>query len=358
MKKNVNISINSSYLSDKSTLISSDNDLNINKFKLPKMDTSKHKNIRYKNDHNNLEYNLIKKIGQGTFGKVYLSKIMQNNIETKVAIKKIYDDKRFHNREIEINNILSKDNHPNIVQVLDRYEENTNSIICIVMEYMPRNLKNILDELLSRDLRLKLSHANTYMYQLANALDYIHKKNILHRDLKPENILINPLNNVLKLADFGSAKQIIPNNVNLTYIVSRFYRAPELILDRNLYDSKIDIWSYGCILAEVTLGTPLFLGNNNVEMLVEIIKILGSINHEDILSMKRNVEETKVFKFPYRKCKEWKEVFNIKYYSRIINVSYGFNYEKLLSAILLWKPCNRLNAEQIMNDDFFIKANK
>ena len=353
MTKNINLSIGSSYLSDKSTLIASDNGFNINTFKLPKIEPKKDKNIGNNNDNKKLEYDLIKKIGQGTFGKVYLSKIVRNNIETKVAIKKIYNDNNFYNREIKINKILSSDNHPNIVKVLDTYNENNNSITCIVMEYIPKNLRSILTELLNRDLRLKLSHANTYMYQLANALDFIHKKNILHRDLKPDNILINPSNNVLKLADFGSAKQIIPNNVNITYIVSRFYRAPELILDRNLYDSKIDIWSYGCILAEITLGSPLFIGNDNVEMLVEIIKILGSVKYEDIISMRRNIEDSIVFEFPFKIAKEWNNVFKLKYKNKMINVSYGFKYEKLLSSILLWKPCDRLNAEQIMNNDFF-----
>ena len=102
MNKNVNLSINSSNLSNKSTVISSENNLNRNKFKLPKIDINKDKNIGNNNDDKKSEYNLIKKIGQGTFGKVYLSKIVQNNIETFVAIKKIYNDNNFNNREIKI----------------------------------------------------------------------------------------------------------------------------------------------------------------------------------------------------------------------------------------------------------------
>lgn len=339
-------SLNSSYLSNKSTVISMNNNPIVNKILIQE-------NIQNNSDKK-LKYKLIKKIGQGTFGKVYLSKIIdENNKEIKVAIKQIYNDHTFYNREVEINKVILIDNHPNILKMLDKYYEN--NITNIVMEYMPENFKSLLNKLSSNNLRLKLSNAIKYMYQLANALCYIHKKNILHRDLKPENILINPINNTLKLCDFGSAKMITTNDINCTYIVSRFYRAPELILDRNLYDCKIDIWSYGCILCEITLGYPIFIGNDNVEMLVEIIKVLGSIKHEDILSMKRDIEDTKVFKFPSRNAIKWNKVFNVNVNSinKIVDVSYGLKYEKLVSSILLWKPCDRFNAQQIMNSDFF-----
>ena len=91
-------------------------------------------------------------------------------------------------------------------------------------------------------------------FQLSRALAYMHCHGILHRDLKPDNCLVCPDSLLLKLADFGSAKQIQPNKKNITYICSRYYRAPELILDRDMYGPPIDMWSFGCILAELAVG--------------------------------------------------------------------------------------------------------
>ena len=111
----------------------------------------------------------------------------------------------------------------------------------------------------------------------------------------------------LKICDFGSAKTLTPGEPNISYICSRYYRAPELIFGATDYTSAIDVWSAGCVLAELMLGQPLFPGESGVDQLVEIIKVLGTPTREEIHSMNPNYTE---FKFPQIKAHPWAKVFS------------------------------------------------
>ncbi|KAL3920875.1 MAG: hypothetical protein SGILL_003040 [Bacillariaceae sp.] len=148
-----------------------------------------------------------------------------------------------------------------------------------------------------------------YLYQLSRALAHIHSLGICHRDIKPQNLLVNPKNQQLKLCDFGSAKALVPGEPNVSYICSRYYRAPELIFGSTDYTTAIDIWSQGCVGAELLLGQPLFPGDSGVDQLVEIIKVLGTPTKEEIRSMNSNYIE---FKFPQIKGCQWKKIFRNK----------------------------------------------
>lgn len=112
-----------------------------------------------------------------------------------------------------------------------------------------------------------------YGFQMCRAIAYIHALGVCHRDIKPQNLLVDPASHVLKLCDFGSAKMLAPGESNIAYICSRYYRAPELIFGATEYTSAIDIWSVGCVLAELIIGRPLFAGESGVDQLVEIIKV-------------------------------------------------------------------------------------
>ncbi len=144
-----------------------------------------------------------------------------------------------------------------------------------------------------------------YAYQLCRALGYIHALGICHRDVKPQNLLVNPETHVLKLCDFGSAKMLIPTEPNVSYICSRYYRAPELIFGATNYTTMIDIWSLGCVVGELLIGRPLFPGENGVEQLVEIVKILGTPTKDEIHAMNENYKE---FKFPQVVRTPWQKV--------------------------------------------------
>ena len=111
---------------------------------------------------------------------------------------------------------------------------------------------------------------------------------------------------MLKLCDFGSAKAFVKGEPNVAYICSRFYRAPELIFGATDYTTAIDVWSHGCVFAELLLGSPIFPGNSGVDQLVEIIKVLGTPTKDELKSMNPNYQE---FKFPQIKAHTWKSIF-------------------------------------------------
>ena len=118
-----------------------------------------------------------------------------------------------------------------------------------------------------------------YSYQLIRALAYIHALGICHRDFKPQNILTDPTTHELKLCDFGSAKKLVQGEPNVSYISSRPYRAPELIFGATEYTCAIDLWSAGCVIAELVTGGYFFAGESSLEQIVEIIKVLDLIDN-------------------------------------------------------------------------------
>jgi glycogen synthase kinase 3 beta len=175
-----------------------------------------------------------------------------------------------------------------------------------------------------------------YIYQLFRSLAYIHSQGICHRDIKPQNLLLDPNTGILKLCDFGSAKILIENEPNVSYICSRYYRAPELIFGATNYTTKIgtysffipqifvyyhltcvflsllDVWSTGCVMAELMLGQPLFPGESGIDQLVEIIKVLGTPTREQIRTMNPNYME---HKFPQIKPHPFNKVFSARAWS-------------------------------------------
>ena len=174
------------------------------------------------------------------------------------------------------------------------------------------------------------------------SLKYIHSVGVTHRDIKPQNILVDQKTNVLKLCDFGSAKKLVQGQKSLAYICSRYYRAPELIFGATNYDSQIDVWSMGCVIAELVLERPLFPGNSPSDQLVEIIKILGTPSKEDILNMNPQFQN---HKFPDIKPTPWDKIFK---YRKIPP-----HFEDLLNKLLVYNPKERWTAEKALKHEYF-----
>lgn len=170
------------------------------------------------------------------------------------------------------------------------------------MDYMPETVYRVLKHYGKMKQPVPMLLVKLYVYQNFRALAYLHALGICHRDIKPQNLLVDSNNHVLKVCDFGSAKRLVKGEVNVSYICSRYYRAPELIFGATEYNNSIDVWSVGCVMAELLLGQPLFPGESGVDQLVEIIKVLGTPTREMIHTMNPNYSE---FKFPQIKAHPW-----------------------------------------------------
>jgi negative regulator of PHO system len=163
--------------------------------------------------------------------------------------------------------------HENIVSLHDVIH--TENKLMLVFEYMDKDLKKYMD---SRGDRGQLDYITikSFMYQLLQGIAFCHENRVLHRDLKPQNLLINNKGQ-LKLADFGLARAFgIPVNTFSNEVVTLWYRAPDVLLGSRTYNTSIDIWSAGCIMAEMYTGRPLFPGTTNEDELQKIFRLMGT----------------------------------------------------------------------------------
>lgn len=287
-----------------------------------------------------LSYMAERVVGTGSFGVVFQAKCLETG--EAVAIKKVLQDKRYKNRELQIMRLLE---HPNVVPLKNCFYSTTDKnevYLNVVLEYVPETVYRVSRHYVRMNQHMPTIYIQLYAYQICRALNYIHNViGVCHRDIKPQNLLVNPQTHQLKLCDFGSAKMLVPGEPNISYICSRYYRAPELIFGATEYTNAIDMWSAGCVLAELLLGQPLFPGESGVDQLVEIIKILGTPTREEIKCMNPHYTE---FKFPQIKAHPWHKIFNKKVPSEAID---------LVSRLLQYSPKLRCTALEACTHPFF-----
>ncbi|GJR76278.1 probable serine/threonine-protein kinase [Tanacetum coccineum] len=283
----------------------------------------------------------IDKIGQGTYSNVYKARdLITGKI---VALKKVRFDilepesVKFMAREILI---LKKLNHPNIIKLEGLVTSRMSSSIYLVFEYMEHDLSG-----LAAVQRVKFTEPQVkcYIKQLLSGLEHCHKNGVLHRDIKGSNLLIDN-DGILKIADFGLASFFNPQNKQAmtSRVVTLWYRPPELLLGATYYGVGVDLWSAGCILAELLYGKPILPGRTEVEQLHKIFKLCGSPSDE--YWKKYRLLNATLFKsqHPYKRC--------------IVETFKDFPPSSLplLENLLAIDPKDRGSTTSALNSNFFV----
>lgn len=216
----------------------------------------------------------VEKLGEGTYGVVY--KARDRSTGQWVAIKKTRleaSDEGVPSSAIREISCLRELVHDNIVQLHDVYHRDNR--LYLVFEFLDYDLKQFIDA----NPALYGNHfiIKHFMYQLLSGLDWCHRNRVLHRDLKPQNLLVDRAQLRLKIADFGLARVFgVPMRVYTHEVVTLWYRAPEILLGQAVYHSSVDIWSVGCIFAEMVCRVPLFPGDSEIDQLFKVFRVLGT----------------------------------------------------------------------------------
>lgn len=253
------------------------------------------------------KYQMLTPVGSGAYGQVCSATDTQHNV--KVAIKKLarpFQSAVHAKRTYRELRMLKHMNHENIIGLLDVFHPGGNTLdsfqqVYMVTHLMGADLNNII-----RTQRLSDDHVQFLVYQILRGLKYIHSAGIIHRDLKPSNIAVNE-DCELKILDFGLAR---PTENEMTgYVATRWYRAPEIMLNWMHYNQTVDIWSVGCIMAELLTGRTLFPGTDHIHQLNLIMEILGTPNEEFMAKISSESARHYIRSLPKTEKRNFSDVF-------------------------------------------------
>ncbi|KAM0926626.1 hypothetical protein ACQ4PT_003633 [Festuca glaucescens] len=286
------------------------------------------------------QYEKEEKIGEGTYGVVYRARDRVTN-ET-IALKKIrleQEDEGVPSTAIREISLLKEMQHGNIVKLHDVIHSEKR--IWLVFEYLDLDLKKFMDS--SPEFAKSPALIKSYLYQILRGVAYCHSHRVLHRDLKPQNLLIDRRTNALKLADFGLARAFgIPVRTFTHEVVTLWYRAPEILLGARQYSTPVDVWSVGCIFAEMVNQKPLFPGDSEID---ELFKIFRFDSLPDFSSFK-STSCLLYLIYVLRSGYSMKELATV-----VPNLGpVGLD---LLSKMLRFEPSKRITARQALDHEYF-----
>ncbi|XP_061394073.1 cyclin-dependent kinase 1 [Musca vetustissima] len=285
------------------------------------------------------DFQKIEKIGEGTYGVVYKGR---NRLTGQiVAMKKIRlesDDEGIPSTAIREISLLKELKHPNIVCLEDvLMEENR---LYLIFEFLSMDLKKYMDSL-PPEKPLDSDLVRSYLYQITSAILFCHRRRVLHRDLKPQNLLIDK-NGIIKVADFGLGRSFgIPVRIYTHEIVTLWYRAPEVLLGSPRYSCPVDIWSIGCIFAEMATRKPLFQGDSEIDQLFRMFRILKTPTEEIWPG---------VTSLP-----DYKNTFPCWSTNQLPNQLKNLNSDgiDLIQKMLIYDPVHRISAKDILEHSYF-----
>ncbi|OMJ81699.1 hypothetical protein SteCoe_17749 [Stentor coeruleus] len=285
-------------------------------------------------------YEILRKIGRGKYSDVYegLDMISQDKVVIKI-LKPIKKSKVL--REIKI--LRSLEGCPGVPKLLDVIKESTTKTISFVMEHCEsQDLISLFKKIDDIDIR-------EYLYEILRILDFAHSNGIMHRDIKPSNILINHEKKDVKIIDWGLAEFYYPDTAYNVQVASRYYKAPELLVNYQYYDYSVDMWSFGAMFAGIIFRrNPFFHGHDNLDQLVKIVRTLGTVKFFEYLekydvSLDDRFEDLQVHYNP----KSWAKIATNE-----MKLADGDALD-LLSKILVFDHGSRILPSEAMKHTYF-----
>uniref|UniRef100_A0ABD2XLF7 non-specific serine/threonine protein kinase n=1 Tax=Trichogramma kaykai TaxID=54128 RepID=A0ABD2XLF7_9HYME len=286
-------------------------------------------------------YIQLNQLGDGTFGSVVLGERIDTG--ERVAIKRM--KRKYYSWEEAMNlrevKSLKKLSHANVVKLKEVIREN--DVLYFVFEYMKENLYQLMKD---RDKLFPESTIKNMVFQVLQGLAFMHKHGFFHRDMKPENLLcMGP--ELVKIADFGLAREIRSRPPYTDYVSTRWYRAPEVLLHSTSYNSPIDVWAVGCIMAELYTFRPLFPGKSEIDEIFKICSVIGTPDRQD-WPEGYQLAAAMNFRFP-----------NFTRTSlRVLIPNAGHEAVVLMEDMLQWNPAKRPTAQQALRYPYFQLGNQ
>lgn len=290
------------------------------------------------------QYVKIEKIGEGTYGVVYKGRHKATN--RVVALKKIRlesEEEGVPSTAIREISLLKELVHPNVVTLEEVLLEDGK--LYLVFEFLSMDLKKYMDSLPSGQLMDKML-VKSYLYQILQAMLFCHQRRVIHRDLKPQNLLIDS-QGIIKLADFGLARALcIPVRVYTHEVVTLWYRAPEVLLGAARYSTPVDIWSIGCIFAEMASRRPVFRGDSEIDQLFRIFRTLSTPSEENWPGVSQLPDYKSTFP-------SWRTNVLPQTVKQIDDVGM-----ELLQSMLKYDPSQRISAKAALHHPYFDDLDK